>query len=114
MFIRTTSLSVISAAASTVWRLSRASRSCAPCRRRAGLPVGVHGGTAGEIAVVDLQIAAEQFLGGIIGHQQLRAALGQPPPSRRDIDARVEAAIQSFTTAHRLAHPAPLAAGQRR
>ena len=69
---------------------------------------------AGEIVVDDLQIAAEQFLGGIIGHQQLRAALGQPPPTASDIDARVEAAIQTFTTAFRPAHPAPAATGQRR
>lgn len=34
---------------------------------------------AGEIQVEDAQIAAEQFLGGIIGHLQLRRALGQPP-----------------------------------
>jgi TetR/AcrR family transcriptional repressor of mexJK operon len=58
---------------------------------------------AGEIAVDDLQIAAEQFLGGIIGHQQLRAALGLPPPSRKDIDARIGAAVETFTTVHRVA-----------
>ena len=60
---------------------------------------------AGEIAVSDLQIAAEQFLGGIIGHQQLRVALGLPSPSPDDIDARIEAAIDTFTTAHRLTGP---------
>ena len=64
---------------------------------------------AGEIAVDDLQIAAEQFLGGIIGHQQLRAALGQPSPSSKEIDERIEAAIQSFTTVHRLAKALPVA-----
>ena len=44
---------------------------------------------AGQIDVPDLQIAAEQFLGGIIGHQQLRLALGlRPPPQTGDRRAR--------------------------
>ena len=55
---------------------------------------------AGDIDVDDLQIAAEQFLGGIIGHQQLRASLGLPPPSRKDIEARVHAAVRTFTAAY--------------
>ena len=55
---------------------------------------------AGDIDVDDLQIAAEQFLGGIIGHQQLRASLGLPPPSRKDIEARVQAAVRTFIAAY--------------
>ncbi len=55
---------------------------------------------AGDIDVDDLQIAAEQFLGGIIGHQQLRAALGLPPPTRKDIEARVQAAVRTFIAAY--------------
>ena len=60
---------------------------------------------AGEIAVDDLQIASEQFLGGIIGHQQLRAALGLPAPTSEEVDARVEAAIHAFTTVYRVDDP---------
>lgn len=55
----------------------------------------------GEIEVDDLQIAAEQFLGGIVGHQQLRRALGQEPVDASGITARVEAAITTFLAAHR-------------
>lgn len=56
---------------------------------------------AGDIAVRDPQIAAEQFLGGIIGHQQMRMALGLPPPSQADIAARIEAAVQAFIATYR-------------
>lgn len=55
---------------------------------------------AGDIVVDDLQIAAEQFLGGIVGHQQLRRALGQPSPTASEISARVEAAIRTFRAAY--------------
>lgn len=55
---------------------------------------------AGEIEVDDLQIAAEQFLGGIVGHQQLRRALGQDPPEPSGIAARVESAITTFLAVH--------------
>ena len=57
---------------------------------------------AGQIDVPDLQIAAEQFLGGIIGHQQLRLALGFRPPPQREIDGRVEAAVRTFSAAYRV------------
>ncbi len=60
-----------------------------------------HRVAAGEIEIDDLQIAAEQFLGGIVGHQQLRRALGQDPPDSSAISARVEAAIRTFLAAHR-------------
>jgi AcrR family transcriptional regulator len=56
---------------------------------------------AGEIHVDDPQIAAEQFLGGIVGHLQLRRALGQPPADPSQITARVEAGIKTFLAAHR-------------
>ena len=52
--------------------------------------------TEGVVAIDDLQIAAEQFLGGIVGHQQLRAALGVGSPTAADIDARIDAAVRSF------------------
>lgn len=55
---------------------------------------------AGELTVDDPQIAAEQFLGGIVGHQQLRRALGQPPADPTGITARVEAAITTFLAAY--------------
>lgn len=55
----------------------------------------------GELAVDDLQIAAEQFLGGIVGHQQLRRTLGQGPADPPAIAARVEAAITTFLTVHK-------------
>ncbi len=54
----------------------------------------------GELAVDDLQIAAEQFLGGIVGHQQLRRTLGQGPADPAAMAARVEAAITTFLTVH--------------
>lgn len=56
---------------------------------------------AGELEIDDLQIAAEQYLGGIVGHQQLRRALGQDRTDVDGITARVEAAIKSFLAAHR-------------
>ncbi len=56
--------------------------------------------STGELAVDDLQIAAEQFLGGIVGHQQLRRALGQDPMDASGITARVDAAITTFLAAH--------------
>jgi len=55
---------------------------------------------AGEIEVDDAQIAAEQFLGGIVGHQQLRRALGQPTASVTGMEARVDAAIATFRAAY--------------
>ncbi len=51
---------------------------------------------AGEVKVPDLDIAAEQFIGGIVGHQQLRRALGISQPTAADIAARVTAAVQAF------------------
>jgi hypothetical protein len=55
---------------------------------------------AGDVDIADLQIAAEQFLGGIIGYQQLRMALGMRRLTRAEIAERVEAAIRSFTAAY--------------
>jgi len=56
---------------------------------------------AGEISVGDHQIAAEQFLAGIVGHQQLRMALGVGTPTPDDIERRIDAAIASFLAAYR-------------
>src|SRR5262249_8447117 len=55
----------------------------------------------GELRVTDPQIAAEQFLGGIVGHLQLRQALGQPAVDPGQITARVEAGITTFVGAYR-------------
>ncbi|HEX7131925.1 MAG TPA: TetR/AcrR family transcriptional regulator [Iamia sp.] len=63
---------------------------------------------AGEIEVDDLQIAAEQLLGGVIGHQQLRTALGAGRPTDAEIDARIDAAVSTFLAVHgRTAAPTP-------
>ena len=50
----------------------------------------------GEVNVPDAQIAAEQFLAGIVGHQQLRMALGAGSPSAADIERRIDAAGIAF------------------
>lgn len=55
-----------------------------------------------RIDVNDLQIAAEQFLGGIVGHQQLRVALGVDHATPEEMDARIEAAITTFKAAYAL------------
>lgn len=55
----------------------------------------------GELEIDDLQIAAEQFIGGIVGHQQLRRALGYDAPDAGAMTARVEAAITTFVCAYR-------------
>ena len=55
----------------------------------------------GTIDVTDPQIAAEQFLGGIVGHQQLRMALGLPAPSGADISQRIDQAVTAFLATHR-------------
>lgn len=44
----------------------------------------------------DPQLAAEQFFGGIVGHQQMRMDLGAGTPSAAEIDARVRAAVDVF------------------
>lgn len=51
----------------------------------------------GEIAIDDPQIAAEQFLGGLVGHLQLKIAFGMTdPPTQAEIDARISSAIATF------------------
>lgn len=55
---------------------------------------------AGEVVVDDHPVAAEQFLGGIVGHQQLRRALGQESADASGITTRVDAAIATFVAAH--------------
>lgn len=51
---------------------------------------------AGEVEVPDPQVAAEQFFGGIVGHQQMRLALGAGAPTADEVDARVRAAVDVF------------------
>lgn len=55
---------------------------------------------AGEVRVTDLDIAAEQFIGGIVGHQQLRMALGVSTPTTAEIDDRVRSAVENFLATH--------------
>jgi AcrR family transcriptional regulator len=51
----------------------------------------------GEIVVDDPQIAAEQFLGGLVGHVQLKIAFGMTdPPTEAEVDVRVESAVTTF------------------
>jgi len=83
--------------------------SVAYARLRAFLAARV---AVGELVVDDLQIAAEQFLGGIVGHQQLRRTLGHDAPDPTAVAARVEAAVTTFLTVHR--HPTPATTGPRR
>jgi TetR/AcrR family transcriptional repressor of mexJK operon len=54
----------------------------------------------GVVSIPDRQIAAEQFLGGIVGHQQLRLALGVSQPSKHDMEARIDAAVRVFVRAY--------------
>jgi len=56
---------------------------------------------AGEVVVADTQIASEQFLAGIVGHQQMRMALGVGAPSPADIEKRIDAAIAAFIATYR-------------
>lgn len=50
----------------------------------------------GEVAVDDFQIAAEQFLAGLVGHQQLRMILGVDEPTSNEVERRVESAVRMF------------------
>jgi AcrR family transcriptional regulator len=51
----------------------------------------------GELDVDDFQLAAEQFLAGIVGHIQLKVAMGvAEPPDDDEIRIRVESAIDTF------------------
>ena len=51
----------------------------------------------GELQVDDPQVAAEQFLGGLVGHQQLKIAFGMTaPPTERELEARVAEAVRWF------------------
>jgi AcrR family transcriptional regulator len=59
-----------------------------------------HQQAIGAMRAVDAQIAAEQLLGGIVGHQQLRLALGLRGPTRAEIDARVDAAVATFVATY--------------
>ncbi len=56
----------------------------------------------GEIAVDDPQIAAEQFIGGLVGHQQLKVAFGMgETPTQAGVDARVAHAVRWFMLQYR-------------
>ena len=52
---------------------------------------------AGEAHVEDPQLAAEQFIAGIVGHIQLKIAMGQAAPLNDDeITGRVASAVATF------------------
>ena len=55
----------------------------------------------GRLAIDDCAMAAEQFIGSLTGHLQLRALLGvdtNPPPARRQ--AHIKAAVGAFLSAY--------------
>ena len=59
----------------------------------------------GEVTVDDPQIAAEQFLGGLVGHIQLKIAFGMAdPPAPDEVSARVESAVQTFLARYATRH----------
>lgn len=70
-------------------------------------------GHRGEIDVPDAQIAGEHFLGGLVGHQQLKIAFGMAErPSGAAEDARVREAVATFlaryeTSRHRESRSRP-------
>lgn len=60
----------------------------------------------GEIHVDDAQIAAEQFIGGLVGHVQLKIAFGiAPAPPARDTDARIDSAVTTFLSRYAAGSP---------
>jgi hypothetical protein len=59
----------------------------------------------GELDVPDVEIASEQFIGGIVGHQQLRMALGVSTPTPDEIDDRVRRAVAVFLSAYATSGP---------
>jgi AcrR family transcriptional regulator len=51
----------------------------------------------GELEVDDPQIAAEQFIGGLVAHQQLKIAFGMTePPTQTETEERVTEAVRWF------------------
>jgi AcrR family transcriptional regulator len=51
----------------------------------------------GELVVDDTQLAAEQFIAGIVGHIQLKVAMGvAEPPDAEEIRRRVASAVRTF------------------
>ena len=53
----------------------------------------------GRLSVPDPKTAAEQFLGMLMGHHQLRALLGVAGPDPSALDARVDDAVETFLRA---------------
>lgn len=52
---------------------------------------------SGELVVPDHQLAAEQFISGLVGHAQLKVAFGQgEPPDEEEIAVRVASSVQTF------------------
>ena len=51
----------------------------------------------GEIRVPDRQIAAEQFIGGLVAHVQMKLAFGMTErPSKAKTERRVARAVETF------------------
>ena len=51
----------------------------------------------GEVVIEDLQLASEQFIAGIVGHIQLKVAMGivEAPPAEEN-ERRVASAVKTF------------------
>lgn len=59
----------------------------------------------GELDIDDAQLAAEQFVAGLVGHLQPKIAMGQAePPDDAEIERRVQSAVHTFL--HGRAKPA--------
>jgi TetR/AcrR family transcriptional repressor of mexJK operon len=66
---------------------------------------------AHELVVPDTQLAAEQFLAGIVGHLQPKFAMGQARPlTDAEITRRVASATETFLARYRAPTAAPRAA----
>jgi TetR/AcrR family transcriptional regulator, mexJK operon transcriptional repressor len=60
----------------------------------------------GELDVPDPQLAAEQFLAGIVGHIQLKVAFGvAEPPDEAEVERRVRSAVATFLARYATAPP---------
>ena len=61
----------------------------------------------GHVIDCDTQLAAEHFLAGLVGHRQLKAAMGrQPLPTRHERDKMIDAAVLTFLARYSTHHDA--------
>lgn len=60
----------------------------------------------GELRVEDTQLAAEQFIAGIVGHLQPKVAMGvADPPGEDEIEVRVASAVATFLARYAIQKP---------